>query len=653
MVAFRRLCLVAATVFCLCSQIAIARAGDCSQELDSTFELIQSAIFEKHGCATALCHDSTASGGLDLRAAAAYDSLVDRPVQSVPAELYPSLRRVTPSNKGNSLLWINLAAATLPDEWRAPLRAMPLSLPPLSFEELEVVRLWIEHGAPREGVVPGTGELLDACLPPPGPLEAPPLPPPPVGAGIQIRAPRQVLPPATEREVCFVSYYDVSDQVPPEFRGPGGDTFRYKRLEARQDPLSHHAVVILYEGRASIDDRRWGKFTCRGGADPGDECEPTIPDSCGTDGLCASEPVQSVACNGFGPGDASIGTGETSLFNTMASAGSGLEGVYAELPLRGILVWNSHSFNIAAQAAKLDIWLNLEFAHPEEQIFRLQRFVDASAIFKMNPPPFGADEVCHHYVLPKSVRLLDMSSHTHKRGRRFRVFEGKFACQGGPNNGAPCEPFGPDPGYPVDDLCGGAACVSRQPPRAGDCNGDLHVTVDEIIGGVSIALGELPLDRCPRFDGDTSASVSVDEIVAAVSSALTPQLRDPEKSFLYVTYTYADPLVLHFQPPLELGGGTSVAAERTLTYCALYDNGFSDPGEVKRSSTSPENGFLCVPTHCAEGRIGARCAGSDRSCDSAQDAGDGRCDACPAGFGVTTDDEMFVLTGSYIGEQAE
>ena len=53
------------------------------------------------------------------------------------------------------------------------------------------------------------------------------------------------------------------------------------------------------------------------------------------------------------------------------------------------------------------------------------------------------------------------------------------------------------------------------------------------------------------------------------------------------------------------------------------------------------------------GRVGEPCAGSsisqrDRSCDSSPGAGDGDCDACPVGFGTTTDDEMFVLAGSYL-----
>lgn len=98
------------------------------------------------------------------------------------------------------------------------------------------MRLWIEYGATRDGVVPGTGELFNACLPPPKPLKVETLAPPPPGVGVQLRAPHQVLPPSSEREACSVSYYDLADQVSPEARGPDGTTFRYKRVAAPGPP---------------------------------------------------------------------------------------------------------------------------------------------------------------------------------------------------------------------------------------------------------------------------------------------------------------------------------------------------------------------------------------------------------------------------------
>jgi hypothetical protein len=92
-------------------------------------------------------------------------------------------------------------------------------------------------------------------------------------------------------------------------------------------------------------------------------------------------------------------------------------------------------------------------------------------------------------------------------------------------------------------------------------------------------------------------------------------------------------------------GGVVLRAMNGVTICAL----------LRRSARSPRRcpGLM----RCRPFRAGnrARCGGGaqanrDRACDSNPGAGDGRCDACPVGFGVTTDDEMFVLTGSYIGE---
>ena len=182
-------------------------AQDCSEEFDSTFALIEKAIFQNKGCNSSACHGAAAEGGLDLRPGSAYDSLIDAPVESIGDSV--TLRRVIPANKDDSLLWLNLAAATLPDVWEAPLRPMPLGgLPPLAANELEAIRLWIESGAPREGTVPGTAELLDACLPKPAPLQVEPLEPPAPGTGVQLRAPTQLFLPESERETCFITYYD-------------------------------------------------------------------------------------------------------------------------------------------------------------------------------------------------------------------------------------------------------------------------------------------------------------------------------------------------------------------------------------------------------------------------------------------------------------
>jgi hypothetical protein len=58
------------------------------------------------------------------------------------------------------------------------------------------------------------------------------------------------------------------------------------------------------------------------------------------------------------------------------------------------------------------------------------------------------------------------------------------------------------------------------------------------------------------------------------------------------------------------------------------------------------------PTHCYGGKMCQPCSGNtaeerNRSCDSSPGAGDGLCDACTLNGGVTTEDEMFLLLGSF------
>ena len=55
---------------------------------------------------------------------------------------------------------------------------------------------------------------------------------------------------------------------------------------------------------------------------------------------------------------------------------------------------------------------------------------------------------------------------------------------------------------------------------AGDCEGNGHVSVSDLVAGVAIALGETSLDACAAFDVNRDQRVSVDELVQAVHNAL-------------------------------------------------------------------------------------------------------------------------------------
>jgi hypothetical protein len=637
------------------------RAEECnSGSFSSTFELIQKAVFEKRGCTESICHGQSAGGGLDLRAERSYDSLIDQPATTPDPKR--AWKRVVPGRRDQSLLFVNLAAKTLPGQYTAPLRAMPVDpIPALTLDELEAIRRWIEAGAPRDGVVAGTANLLDACLPPPEPIEIKPLDPPAPGTGVQLRMPITYLAPHSEHEQCMASYFDITDQVPPQFRGPNGDTFRYKRNEIRQDPLSHHLIVTLYNGAAPPNDPAWGPFSCRGGDKNGQSCQPTDLTFCG-EGICSTTPRNSIACIGFGPQDADQGLANAGFTGTQETASEFdfPPGVYREVPTKGMIIWNTHAFNLTDKPGKVEAWLNFDFAAPEEQLIPAQQIFDARTIFKMNVPAFETQEVCSHFTLPRNAHLYELSSHAHQRMKRWRTYEGAFSCQGGPANGQACSPLGYD--FASPDVCQGAPCQSLRRQPVCDCNVDDSVTVDEVVRSVNIALGSTPVDRCEDADANGDGEVTVDEILRGVNAALfgvPPRVaRDPNESLLYVSMIYNDPIVLRFEPAMQFR--TRSAEDRTLTYCALYDNGFVDPGTVKRRSTSPNppapipgvGGPCTRPTHCTEGKPGAPCSGNnDRqrnaSCDSTEGAGDGFCDACTLTGGVTTEDEMFILMGQY------
>lgn len=106
--------------------------------------------------------------------------------------------------------------------------------------------------------------------------------------------------------------------------------------------------------------------------------------------------------------------------------------------------------------------------------------------------------------------------------------------------------------------------VACQPVCAGDCDADASVSVNELVRGVSIALGRVPTDDCAALDVDAGGTVSVDELVGAVDhllhgcGAITPLEREPVA------------LVRH--PSWEL-----VPAEEDLFLPLRPDDWFCDP----------------------------------------------------------------------------
>jgi cysteine-rich repeat protein len=392
--------------------------GACNQQsFGSSWEALHAIVIEGHGCTQEACHGSAAEGGLDLRFEHAYDNLLE-----VPSTGSPELR-INPGGPRRSFLWLKLAAKTDPGSVEITGTAMPSGLPPIGEDELEALRLWIYAGAPEDGVVDGVQDLLDACLPEPTPLEIEPLDPPAPDAGIQFRMPEFPLPANSETEVCFAQYYDFSASIPPQFLTPDGTRFYTNGAELRQDPHSHHLQIIYIDMPVErLSDPVFGAWTCKGGALEGQPCEPTDLSACGTDGLCGSAPTPSIACIGYGPPEYSPGILGSIVggAQTAQSYQPAIPGFWNTLPVKGVLYWNSHAFNLTAGDTRMHAYDNHLFTGDlRYQQHAIQNI--GTVYYAAGTPPFTERTVCEDTELPQGARLMFLNSHTHKRGRRFWV----------------------------------------------------------------------------------------------------------------------------------------------------------------------------------------------------------------------------------------
>jgi hypothetical protein len=537
----------------------------------STFEAIQRQVFARRGCTEMVCHGSEPGQGfLNLSPEVAYENLYEVPSSEVDMNL------VTPGARDRSYLFQKLAAATDPTQVNPGFQIVQAPMPfigaPLTRDELRAIQLWIYYGAPENDVVPGTEELLGACLPPQRPITIDPLPAPAADQGIQLVMPPWPLPSQSEFEGCFATYYDFTEQVPEEFRV--GDRFLWKGFEVRQDPQSHH--LLLYYSPLNLEpdgidrilnDPSIAPWTCYGGPRAGEECAPKEIGFCGEGGVCASDLQPSFACVFYGPPSlpAEIIGGAPQAQTNFRFA----DGVYQQLPMKGVVFWNAHAFNLTGFDHTMQGRVNYYFAEEREhQACRISNF---NAIFNPNNPPFTKQTFCNEQVFPIGARVFELFAHTHKHGEYYWV-------------------------------------------------------------------------------------------------------TDPNGVVIYENYDFADPVVRHYDPPLGgpldpfgLNFDSPDPADRTVRYCATYNNGcpasFKEEGVpclepgmpnvdlVTRSSRVPPvaQQFIgaCDPVACVEPaeKIGAPCV-ENSDCDSSEGAGDGFCDACPITGGESTENEMFVLFGA-------
>jgi hypothetical protein len=415
--------LVLALVFSLTTLIACGGSDNavedsaCDDGFESTFEAIQTVVFENQGCTTAACHGSAAVGGLDLRADVAYANLRADSLGSEYA-------RVQPTKVNESFLYHKLAAAADPGMLTGPVAGSPMPVGgAITLDQLDALRIWIEVGAPGTGVVGdefgGTriADLLGTCLPPPEPVALEPLPVPPPDAGIQMALPSHAIAAGSELEICYAQYYDFRPQIPDEFETEDGNWFYANGHKGRADPNTHHLTLSFSGFHADmVDAPEYGAWTCGGGEMHGEECSPLVPGFCGEGSGCHSQISEDVACIGYGP----PGGGNGATPGSRVNSSNGRDGFFAKFPSHGIFYWNSHAFNLSAKDLMHRSWDNYYFTN--DLRFEEVSFQDTSSIFVANgTPAFTRREYCVEYVLAEGTKLLSLVSHTHKRGERFTM----------------------------------------------------------------------------------------------------------------------------------------------------------------------------------------------------------------------------------------
>jgi hypothetical protein len=421
---------------------------------NGSFEAIQKIIFEKHGCTADSCHGSAKVGGLDLRADVAWENLVDAKSSN------SKYARVQPGTAVESFLYLKLLAAAKPGSVQIGGSPMPVGAAPLSEKELEAVQLWILKGAPKTGTVADqtkgidVGSLLDACLPAAGPVKAKPLEPPAANEGVQLIMPQNLLKAASEVEHCTPFAFDFTNKVPAQFKDVARNVMFINGSHVRQDPQSHHLVLwnpAKPLDSVAADDPEW---TCRGGANNGKHCNAQNGSAdCGELGVCAGKTTPGSLCGidtlAFGSGTLDdivaglfgLGPKPLSLDELLGFAGiiagSGMPtqianaqapqqdlppiaGVYSELPLSGILWFNSHSFNLTQQDTVLEGRVNYYYATKLEREMRGVTDYTANNIAD-GQPPFTRKTYCSTHEVPENYSLAMLTGHTHRRGEHFWV----------------------------------------------------------------------------------------------------------------------------------------------------------------------------------------------------------------------------------------
>jgi hypothetical protein len=330
----------------------------------STFQTIQQGIFAKRGCTLSTCHGQNASANLDLRPGSALLSTVNVLATNAVAAA-AGKRRIVPGDAANSFLSQKVHGTLLPGEGNP----MPFIGQPLTQEELDLLDLWIDAGAPPAGSVAGA-----YCLPPETYVPTAALPPPAGGYQLVLNGP--TLQPGQEQEGCL--------WIPV----PNSTDFDVGLWEFALNPGTHHFAIFEYQGTGTPPTPgvwRAGDIGCFSGAEFGNNI--------------SGSPQAPYYIDTYPPG------------------------VARRLQAGKWLGLNAHYANVFEVPIQIKVWSNL---HPYNGTpdHLATSIVDISDMFSINVPPFTQRVQPGRFdnTSGQPYQIFGVGGHMHKRGLRFTAY---------------------------------------------------------------------------------------------------------------------------------------------------------------------------------------------------------------------------------------
>lgn len=128
---------------------------------------------------------------------------------------------------------------------------------------------------------------------------------------------------------------------------------------------------------------------------------------------------------------------------------------------------------------------------------------------------------------------------------------------------------------------GHARGIVITPVCPGDCNGDEMVSIDELITGVNMALGQSPPEACSAFDVNFDAEVTVDEIITALTRSLLGCAAQPDDLSLSARALAPGEMLTIFHPSIIAGRAVTVTFRGPDRYVLTVSTDLTENGAAR------------------------------------------------------------------------